>query len=159
MLPAPRRKHYASNLRAFARMQMLGTFVAMLNKRVNIDLRSRYKKAGLDELTPQRPIDLGYQMLIPGRSRMVQDLVHIARHRGEIVRIEGNTVWPLLGTIVSCRSGAVGHRIRNGLGLPGCWRPFAAHPSRGHWQALWVVLSRARSPGNDHLDSMGRRHD
>lgn len=93
MLPTRRRKFDASNLRSLARAQMLGTPVAKLNERANRDLRSRYRKAGLDELTPEKPIDLGHQMLIPGRRRMVQDLAKIARHRGEIVRIEGSTVW------------------------------------------------------------------
>ncbi len=88
MLPSLRPKYYATNLRAFARMQMLGTLVAKLNERINLDLRARYKKAGLDELTPDKPIDLGHQMLIPGRRRMVENLGHIVRHRGEIVRIE-----------------------------------------------------------------------
>lgn len=93
MFPTRRPKYYASNLRAFARAQMLGTSAAALNKRVNKDLRARYRKAGLDELTPDRPIDLGSQMLIPGRRRMVQGLEHIARHQAEVACIEGNTVW------------------------------------------------------------------
>jgi len=93
MLPTRHRKHYASNLRSLARAQMLGTPVATLNKRANRDLRSRYRKAGLDALTPDRPIDIGQQMLIPGRRRMVQGLGSIACHHGEIVRIEGNRVW------------------------------------------------------------------
>ncbi|MGB5478062.1 MAG: NAD(P)-binding domain-containing protein [Thermoanaerobaculia bacterium] len=105
MLPTRRRKYNASNLRSLARMQMLGTPVATLNKRTNRDLRARYRKAGLDELTPDRPIDLGHQMLIPGRRRMVQDLGQIARHHGEIVRIEGNTVW--LSSGQSCRADLV----------------------------------------------------
>lgn len=105
MFPTRRPKYYASNLRAFARVQMLGTSVEKLNKRVNKDLRARYKKAGLDELTPDSPIDLGHQMLIPGRRRMVKDLGQIARHRGEIVRIEGNIVWVSSGQ--SCRADLV----------------------------------------------------
>ncbi len=105
MLPTLRPKYFASSLRALARMQMLGTSVATLNKRINLDLRTRYKKAGLNELTPDKPIDIGYQMLIPGRRRMVQNLGRIARHRGEIVRIEGDTVW--LSSGQSCRADLV----------------------------------------------------
>jgi cation diffusion facilitator CzcD-associated flavoprotein CzcO len=92
MLPTLRPKYYGTNLRAFARMQMLGTSVTKMNKRINLELRARYKKAGLDELMPDSPIDLGYQMLIPGRRRMAQSFGRIARHRGEISRIEGDTV-------------------------------------------------------------------
>jgi cation diffusion facilitator CzcD-associated flavoprotein CzcO len=105
MLPTLRRKYYATNLSAFARMQMLGTSVTTLNKRINLDLRARYKKAGLDELRPDRPIDLRYQMLIPGRRRMVQNLGRITHHRGEIVRIEGDKVW--LSSEQSCRADLV----------------------------------------------------
>jgi cation diffusion facilitator CzcD-associated flavoprotein CzcO len=105
MLPTLRRKYHASNLRALARMQMLGTSVATLNKRTHLDLRSRYKKAGLNDLTPDKPIDIGHQMLIPGRRTMIQNLEHIARHCGEIERIEGNTVE--LSTGQSCRADVV----------------------------------------------------
>ncbi|MBZ0113896.1 MAG: NAD(P)-binding domain-containing protein [Thermoanaerobaculia bacterium] len=105
MLPTLRRKYYASNLRSLARMQMLGIPAAMLNKRTDRNLRNRYRKAGLDELTPDRSIDLGHQMLIPGRRRMVQDLEKINRHKGEIVRIDGDTVRLSSGR--SCRADLV----------------------------------------------------
>jgi cation diffusion facilitator CzcD-associated flavoprotein CzcO len=105
MLPTRRKKHDASNLRSLARMQMLGTSLATLNKRANQDLLARYKKAGLEELTPEEPIDLGRQMLIPGRRRLVEELAHIARHRCEIVRIQGDAVW--LSSGESCRADLV----------------------------------------------------
>ncbi|MFH1811677.1 MAG: NAD(P)-binding domain-containing protein [Pseudomonadota bacterium] len=92
MLPTRRPKYQATSLRALAKMQMLGTSLATMNKRANLDLRTRYKKAGIEELLPDRAIDLGHQMLIPGRRRMIQDLGQIMRHRDEIVRIEGSTV-------------------------------------------------------------------
>jgi cation diffusion facilitator CzcD-associated flavoprotein CzcO len=105
MLPSLKPKHHATSLRALARMQMLGTSVATMNKRANLDLLARYKKAGLDELTPDGPIDLGRQMLIPGRRVMVRNLAKIVRHRGEIVGIEGDTVR--LSTGHSCRADLV----------------------------------------------------
>lgn len=105
MRPTLQPKHHGTNLRALARMQMLGTSVATLNKRVNVDLRARYKKAGLDELKPDEPIDLAHELLIPGRRRMIGDLEHIARHRSEIERIEGNRVW--LSSGESCRADLV----------------------------------------------------
>ncbi len=105
MLPSLRPKYYASNLRALARAQMLGTSVKTMNKRADVDLLARYKKAGLDELTPDRPIDLGRQMLIPGRRTMVANLGKIVRHRGEIVCIEGDTVR--ISTGQSCRADLV----------------------------------------------------
>ena len=105
MIPTQRRKHAASNLRAYARMQMLGTSVTTLNRRINKNLRARYEKAGLEELRPDEPIDLKHRMLIPGRRRMIRELGRIARHRGEIVRIEGETVW--LSSGQSCRADLV----------------------------------------------------
>ncbi len=105
MLPSLRAKHHATSLRALARMQMLGTSVATMNKRANLNLLARYRKAGLEELTPDRPIDLAHQMLIPGRRVMVANLGKITRHRGEIVRIEGDTVR--LSTGRSCRADLV----------------------------------------------------
>jgi hypothetical protein len=105
MFPSLRAKRYATSLRALARIQVLGTSVATLNKRANLELLARYKKAGLDELTPDGPIDLNYQMLIPGRRRMVANLGSIVRHRGEIVCIDGDTVQ--LSTGQSCRADLV----------------------------------------------------
>lgn len=105
MLPSLKAKHYATNLRALARAQMLGTSVKTLNKRANLNLLDRYKKAGLDELKPDKPIDLGYQMLIPGRRTMVANLEKVVRHRGEIVSIDGDTVR--LSTGQSCRADLV----------------------------------------------------
>jgi hypothetical protein len=71
---------------------MLGTPHAKLNGRINLDLRARYKKAGLDELLPERAFDFGNQQFIPGRRRMIENFASVARHRSEIVRIENNTV-------------------------------------------------------------------
>jgi cation diffusion facilitator CzcD-associated flavoprotein CzcO len=105
MLPSLRPKYHASNLRALARAQMLGASIKMLNKRANLDLIARYKKAGLDELKPDKPIDIEHQMLIPGRRVMVRNLAKIMRYRGEIVRIEGDTVR--LSTGQSCRADLV----------------------------------------------------
>jgi hypothetical protein len=105
MLPTLRPKYHASNLRALAKAQMLGTSIATMNKKTNLDLLARYKKAGLEEMMPAKPIDLGHQMLIPGRRTMAKNFEHIVRHRGEIVGIEGDTVQ--LSTGQSCRADLV----------------------------------------------------
>jgi len=90
--PSKRQKYFATALRAFSRTQMLGASLAKQNKTINRELRARYKKAGIAELLPDKPFDFGKQMLVPGRRGMLQNIARIARHRSEIVRIEGNTV-------------------------------------------------------------------
>ncbi|MGA7593787.1 MAG: NAD(P)-binding domain-containing protein [Gallionella sp.] len=105
MIPTQRPKYFASGLRALARMQMLGVSRDEQNKRVNRELRARYKKAGIEELMPDKAFDFGHQMLVPGRRRMLQNIARIVRHRGEIVRIEGNSV--VLSSGHSCNADIV----------------------------------------------------
>lgn len=92
MFPTLRPKYFATALRALSRTQMLGVSRTEQNKRINRELRVRYKKAGIEELMPDKAFDFGNQLLIPGRRRMIQNIARIARHRSEITRIEGNTV-------------------------------------------------------------------
>ncbi len=92
MRPTLRPKYFGTDMRALARMQMLGVPLATQNERINRDLRGRYRKAGLDDLMPDKAFDLGNQQLVPGRRRMIQNFARIVRHQSEIVRIEGNTV-------------------------------------------------------------------
>lgn len=105
MFPTLHPKYFASGLRPLARMQMLGLTHAAQSKRVNRELRVRYKKAGIEELMPEQAFDFGKQMLVPGRRRMIQNMNRIARHRSEIVRIEENTV--LLASGHACRADLV----------------------------------------------------
>jgi len=105
MFPTLHPKYFASGLRALARMQMLGISRAGQNKRVNRELRARYKKAGIEDLMPDKAFDFGHQMLVPGRRRMLQNITRITRHRSEIVRIEENTV--LLASGDTCRADLV----------------------------------------------------
>ncbi|MGC2165052.1 MAG: NAD(P)-binding domain-containing protein [Gallionella sp.] len=92
MLPTLRPKYQAAALRALSRTQMLGISQAEQNKRINRDLRARYKKAGIEELMPDTAFDIGIQQLIPGRRRMLQNFTRILRYRSEIIRIEQNSV-------------------------------------------------------------------
>ncbi len=92
MRPTRLPKYFGTDIRALARMQMLGISLATLNKRINRDLQARYKKAGIVEVMPDTDFDFGNQLLVPGRRRMIQNFARIARHRSEIVRIEENTV-------------------------------------------------------------------
>jgi cation diffusion facilitator CzcD-associated flavoprotein CzcO len=92
MRPTLRPKYFGTDMRALAKAQMLGTPLTKMNAQINLDLRARYKKAGLDELLPGHAFDFGNQQFIPGRRRMIENLASIARHRSEIVQIENNTV-------------------------------------------------------------------
>ncbi|MGA7750948.1 MAG: NAD(P)-binding domain-containing protein [Gallionella sp.] len=92
MRPTLHPKYFGTDMRALARMHMLGLSLTAQNKRIDRDLRARYKKAGIEELMPDRPFDLRNQLLVPGRRRMIQNFARIARHRSKIVRIEENTV-------------------------------------------------------------------
>ena len=92
MRPTLRPKYFGTDMRALAKAQMLGTPLTKMNRQINLDLRARYKKAGLDELLPEHAFDFGNQQFIAGRRRMIENFASIARHRSEIVRIESNTV-------------------------------------------------------------------
>jgi cation diffusion facilitator CzcD-associated flavoprotein CzcO len=92
MRPTLRPKYFGTDMRVLAKAQMLGTPLAKLNRQINLDLRARYKKAGLDELLPEHAFDFGNQQFIPGRRRMIENFATIARHRSEIARIEDKTV-------------------------------------------------------------------
>ncbi|MGA8864120.1 MAG: NAD(P)-binding domain-containing protein [Gallionella sp.] len=92
MRPTKQPKYFGIDMRELAKMHMFGIPLTAQNERINQDLRTRYKKAGIEELTPDKAFDLRNQLLVPGRRRMIQNFARIARHRSEIVRIEGNTV-------------------------------------------------------------------
>ncbi|HVA57192.1 MAG: NAD(P)-binding domain-containing protein [Gemmatimonadaceae bacterium] len=105
MRPTRHPKYFGSDLRRLGRLQMLGIPLSELNKRINRELRRRYRKAGLDELLPDRAFDFGSQQLVPGRRRMAENLARIARHQSEIVGIEGSSVRLASGH--SCRADLV----------------------------------------------------
>jgi hypothetical protein len=63
-----------------------------MNRRINEDLRARYKKAGIMEIMPEGDFDIRRDQLIPGRPRMVQGFRSIERHRGEVQSVHGNTI-------------------------------------------------------------------
>lgn len=92
MLPTRKKKYFATPLRLLARQQMIGVPIEKLNRLVNADLRSRYQKAGIQDILPDHDFDFRRQMLIPGRRDMIKNFARIERLRGEILRIRGRTV-------------------------------------------------------------------
>jgi cation diffusion facilitator CzcD-associated flavoprotein CzcO len=94
MVPTAKPKKFASNLRELGRRHMLGEPA----ETIDAELRTRYRRFGIEELLPDSPFDVGRDQLIPGRWRLIANLGRIERHRDEIEAIKGNAV--------SLRSGA-----------------------------------------------------
>ncbi len=92
MRPTRQRKYVGTDMRLLSRFQMLGLPVSIINKLTNRDLRIRYQRAGLKEIMPDGEFDVGRDQLIPGRRRMIKNFRQIARHRGEVRSVHGNTV-------------------------------------------------------------------
>jgi hypothetical protein len=90
MRPTRKAKYYGTDMRELAKRQMLGVPLDKLNQVINTDLRSRYRKAGVEEIMPDEDFDLRIHQLIPGRRVMIEKFALIERHRGELLRIEGN---------------------------------------------------------------------
>ncbi|UCH47612.1 MAG: NAD(P)/FAD-dependent oxidoreductase [Betaproteobacteria bacterium] len=92
MRPTRQRKYDGIDMRLLSRYQMLGLPVAMINKLANKDLRIRYQKSGIAEIMPEGKFDISRDQLIPGRWRMIRNFGQIARYRGEVRAVNGNTI-------------------------------------------------------------------
>jgi thioredoxin reductase len=91
MRPTQQPKYFATNMRLLARQQMLGVSMAKINQHVNLDLRSRYRKAGIEDIMPDCDFDFRRHQFIPGRRGMIKNFARIERHCGEILGIEYKT--------------------------------------------------------------------
>ncbi len=80
----------ASGMRRLAQAQMLGLPTALVSWLLNRKLRSKYQHFGLTSLLPDQAYDLKKDQSPPGRRTMLMNLSRIQRHRGEIIRLEGN---------------------------------------------------------------------
>lgn len=92
MVPTRKAKHIAGDIRGLAKQQMLGVSVEQMNLEINLDLKGRYEKFGLQEILPAGEFDFTRDQLIPGRRLMIENFSKIARHRGEIAQIVDHTV-------------------------------------------------------------------
>ncbi len=92
MRPTRRAKYFGTNVRTFAKQQMLGVSVDEMNRVVNEDLRARYARAGITGIMPDADFDFRHEQLIPGRPRMIENFERIRRHRGEVVSLRGDRV-------------------------------------------------------------------
>ena len=92
MMPTRKPKHIAGDIRELARQQMQGVTVEQMNVGINLDLKGRYAKFGLQGIQPAQDFDFRRDQLIPGRRTMIEHFGQITRHRGTVSRIEGSTV-------------------------------------------------------------------
>jgi hypothetical protein len=92
MRPTQQRKYFATDMRLLAKQQMLGVPISKLNQLINKDLRSRYSKAGIQDIMPDYDFDFRYHQFIPGRRGMIKNFSRITRHQAEILRIDDKTV-------------------------------------------------------------------
>lgn len=92
MRPTRQVKYLGTDMRLLAKYQMLGLSTSAMNRRINEDLRARYKKAGITEIMPEDDFDIRRDQLIPGRPGMIQGFRGIERHRGEVQAVYDKTI-------------------------------------------------------------------
>lgn len=92
MRPTRQVKYLGTDIRLLAKYQMLGLSTSAMNRRINDDLRARYKKAGITEIMPEGDFDIRRDQLVPGRPRMIRGFRSIERHRGEVQSVHGKTI-------------------------------------------------------------------
>ncbi|MCY7304678.1 MAG: NAD(P)-binding domain-containing protein [Rhodoferax sp.] len=87
--PTNKPKVVAGSFRPYGKMQASDMSVEKQNALIDADLRARYERFGIQAILPERPIDMRYDQLIPGRARMLQRFAEIDRHRGTVQAIDG----------------------------------------------------------------------
>jgi cation diffusion facilitator CzcD-associated flavoprotein CzcO len=92
MTPTRKPKYLASDLRGLARQQMLGASAQTLSQAVNLDLRARYDKFGLNDILPAGDFDFTSDQIIPGRHRMIENFQQLTRYRAKVRRISACTL-------------------------------------------------------------------
>ncbi len=97
-LPTTRPKAIAGSVRPFAKMQAQGLSAAEQSKLLGADMAARYARFGLQDIQPERPVDVLHDQLFPGRPRMIQHYAQLQRHRGEVAAIDGRRVTLRDGT-------------------------------------------------------------
>jgi hypothetical protein len=90
--PTRKPKSIAGTVRPYARMQASGMTAAQQNAAIGADMRSRYEKFGINDILPERPVDVLHDQLIPGRARMLENFAALERYPGNVAAIDGSTV-------------------------------------------------------------------
>ena len=118
MVPTRKPKHQPGGIRKLARQQISGAGIDTLNASMNLDLKARYDKFGLDDILPDHAFDIRQDQLIPGRARVIGNFNQIDWHRAELLSVQGRSI-----TISDSASKGADVIL---CGLPGT---FAAWPS------------------------------
>ena len=92
MVPTRKPKHQPGGIRELARQQISGADIDALNASINLDLRARYDKFGLNDILLDHAFDIRQDQLIPGRARMIGNFNQIDRHRGEVLSVRGRLI-------------------------------------------------------------------
>jgi cation diffusion facilitator CzcD-associated flavoprotein CzcO len=92
MRPTRQSKHLGVDMRRLSKYQMLGLPASVVNRLINKDLRTRYAKAGIEEIMPDGDFDIRRELLLPGRPRMLQNFRRIERYCGEVQSLRGKTM-------------------------------------------------------------------
>ena len=90
--PTLKPKAVAGSVRPFGQLQLQGLSVDEQSAALEVDLRGRYVKLGVEAILPTRPLDLRWDQVFPGRARMLASFARIERHRGTVEAIEGREV-------------------------------------------------------------------
>ena len=90
--PTKQPKAVAGSLRPYTKMQAGGMPMEQRNAVIDADLRGRYAKFGIQEIQPERPIDLHHDQLIPGRALMLANFAQIERQQATVRSIDAQTV-------------------------------------------------------------------
>jgi len=100
MAPTRKPKRFASNVRELARRHMLGETGDQISAALDVDLRARYHKFGMEELLPNARFDIERDQLIPGRWRLIANLSTIERHQDELEMIKGRSIVLRSGIVI-----------------------------------------------------------
>ena len=92
MVPARKPTHQAGGIRELARQQMSGAGIDALNASINLDLRARYDKFGLNDILPDHAFDIRQDQRIAGLARVIGNFNQIDRHRGEVLSVQGRSI-------------------------------------------------------------------
>ncbi len=71
------------------------------NTMIQADLLGRYEHFGIQDIQPDRPLDVLCDQIIPGRARMLSNFGAIERYRGTVEAIDGQEVELSDGTRLS----------------------------------------------------------
>ena len=92
MVPTRKPKHQVRGIGELARQQIRGAGIDTPNASMNLDMKARYDKFGLNDILPDHAFDIRQDQLIPGRARVIGNFNQIDCHRGELLSVQGRSI-------------------------------------------------------------------